>query len=63
MSPDETRKQKGHPQQKNGLRRTLEGVLERLREGLDELGEGLRPDRPQPVPIPIPIPVRQPRRR
>jgi hypothetical protein len=60
MSPEDNRKQKSHPQNKTGFKRTLEGVLERLRDGLDELAEGLRP-RPQPVPIPVPID--RPRRR
>ena len=64
MSPEETRKDK-HRQQKPGFKRTLEGIVERLREGLEELGEdlgrGLRPARPQP--IPIPIPALRPRRR
>ncbi len=60
MSPEDTRKQKNR-QRKPGFREVLDGVLERLREGLDGLAEGLRPAQPQPVPIPIP--VRRPRRR
>ncbi len=60
MSPDDASKQKNRQQPKPGLRRTLEGVLERLREGLEELADGLRP---QPQPVPIPIPVRRPGRR
>jgi hypothetical protein len=61
MSPEDARKQKNRPQQKSGLKRTLEGVLERLREGLEELANGLIPAQPQRVPIPIP--VRRTRRR
>lgn len=61
MSPESIRKHKGQPQSKNGLKETLENILGRLREGLDEVAENLRPARPQPVPIPIP--VRRPRRR
>ena len=64
MRSDDNRKQKG-PQTKQGLKRTLEGIIERLREGLDELAEvlerGLRPSEPQP--IPIPVPTRRPRSR
>lgn len=60
MSPEDARKQKNHQPTKGGLRRTLEGVLERLREGLDSLLDGFRP---QPQPVPIPVPTRRPRRR
>jgi hypothetical protein len=60
MSPEYNRKQKNQ-QPKSGFRRTLDGVLERLREGLEDLAEGLRPAQPQP--IPIPVPVNRPRRR
>lgn len=59
MSLEEARKQKNQPQHKDG--NPLEGILERLREGLDELLNGLKPAQPQPVPIPIPI--EYPRRR
>jgi hypothetical protein len=61
MSPENIRKQKGQPQSKNGLKQTLENILGRLRDGLDEVAESLQPARPQPVPIPIP--VRRQRRR
>lgn len=61
MNPDDTRKRKNHPQAGKGLKEALEGVLERLREELDELAQGLRPRQPQPVPIPVP--VRRPGRR
>ncbi len=61
MSPDDVHKQKNHRQPKPGLKQVLEGVLERLREGLNDIAEGLRPQEPQP--IPIPIPVQRPRRR
>lgn len=38
----------------HGVQRTLEGILERLRQGLEELA-GQLAQRPQPVPIPIPV--------
>ncbi len=56
MNSDENRKQKSLPQKNSsGLQRTLQGLLERLREGLDTMAKGLRPEQPQPVPIPIPV--------
>ena len=58
MSPYDARKQKNNQPPKSGIRRTLEGVLERLREGLDSLADGFRP---QPQPVPIPIPIDRPR--
>ena len=54
MSPEDRRKQKPHPQHKSGWTNTLEDVLERLREGLDELARGLQPQQRQRVPIPVP---------
>ncbi len=61
MSPDDRRKQKPQPQQKSGWTNALEDVLERLREGLDELARGLQPEQRQRVPIPVPS--RRPSRR
>ena len=60
MSPEDTHKQKNHPQSKPGWWRALEGILERLGEGFEDIARGLQP---QPKPIPIPVPTRQPRRR
>lgn len=62
MNPEDRSKHKPHPQQKTGLTQALEGVLERLREGLDELADGLRPQQPQRVPVPVPV-RRRPARR
>jgi len=63
MNPDDVRKPKRDPQKKIGLRQALEGVVERLRKGLENIAEGLasglRPGKPQHIPVPI----RQPRRR
>ena len=42
-----------------GLQRTLEGILERMREELDRLLPAPRRD---PIPVPIPIPNRRYRR-
>lgn len=39
---------------RQGLQGALEGILERLRQGLEEIARGLSNDRPQPVPIPVP---------
>lgn len=61
MDTKDSRKPKSYPQPKQGLKHTLEGVLDRLREELDELASGFRPKDPQLVPIPIP--VQRPRRR
>lgn len=61
MSPEDVRKKQNHPQPKRGLKQVLEGVVERLREGMEELARGLNPQEPQPVPIPVP--VNRPRRR
>ena len=55
MSPEEFRKQKSRPQPKTGLKQALEGVVERLREGLEEIARGLNAAQPQRVPIPIPV--------
>jgi len=54
MSPNDVRKQKDQSQARSGLKHTLEEILEHLRDGLDKIGEGLNPSRPQPVPIPVP---------
>jgi hypothetical protein len=51
MTKDEISKQKRRPQQKTDLKRTLQGILERMREGMEELTGGLQPVR-QPIPIP-----------
>jgi hypothetical protein len=61
MTADDIRKNKNHPEMKPGLKRTLQGILERLKEGMDEIADGLRPANPQRVPIPLP--VWRPRRR
>jgi hypothetical protein len=54
MSPLDTNKQK---KSQTGLQRALEGFLERMRQGMDELARSLAPQRPQPQPIPIPQPT------
>lgn len=59
MSPEESRKQQN--KQRPSLPRVIEDLLERLREGLEQVAEELRPREPQPVRIPVP--VERPRRR
>lgn len=58
MGYDDVRKQKSRPQQKKGVKQTLEDALEQLGEELDRIADsirrGLQPSRPQPVPIPVP---------
>lgn len=49
------------PKHKRPLKRSLDHILERLREGMENLVDGLQTVRPQPVPIPVP--VRKTRRR
>jgi hypothetical protein len=61
MSPDPVDKQKRYPQPRKGLKNALEGIVERLRDGLQGIADGLRSERPQRVPIPVP--VYRPRRR
>lgn len=62
MSPDERRKnKKAGPFP--GFQRALEGILERLRQSLEELANELTPNRPQPQPIPIPLPTQRRRRK
>lgn len=53
---------KGNKHNKHGLQHAVEGILERLREDLQGVLEGLNPPRPQPVPIPVPVPVYRRRR-
>jgi hypothetical protein len=60
MSKDDVRKQKGQARKESGVKETLEGMLDRLREGLEEILGSLRPSQPQPVPIPV---YNRPRRR
>lgn len=57
---DQNKKRKNdvHP----GFQRSLEGILERLRRGLEELANSLAPSQPQPQPIPIPPTLRRRRR-
>jgi hypothetical protein len=38
-----------------GLQRALEGILERLRQGLEEIANGLNGNRPEPIPLPVPV--------
>lgn len=47
---------------KSGLQRALEGILERWRDELDGILQGLTPPTPQPVPIPVPVPTYRRRR-
>ena len=61
MSPEERMKNK-KASQRPGLQRALEGILERLRQGLEELANELS-NRPQPQPIPIPLPSQRRRRK
>ena len=53
MSPlyDDKKKKRS----KSPFQRMLEGILDRLREGMEEIAQGLNPQRPQPQPIPIPV--------
>jgi hypothetical protein len=53
MNPldDDKKKKRSKPT----LQRVLEGILDRLREGMEEIAQGLNPSRPQPQPIPIPV--------
>lgn len=60
MSQEDVRKQQRQGGQKSGVKQVLDGVVERLREGLEEILDGLRA---KPQPVPIPIPVNRPRRR
>ena len=46
-----------------GFQRALEGILERLRQGMEELANELSQNRPQPQPIPIPLPTQRRRRK
>jgi hypothetical protein len=55
MNPGNSRKQKQQPHGKTGIKQVLEGILDRLREGLDELADELRPRQPEPIPIPVPV--------
>lgn len=57
MGADDNKRKK-RPSQP-GLQRTLEGILERMREELDRLLPAPRRD---PIPVPIPIPNRRYRR-
>lgn len=52
MSPSTSKKNQQPSRQ--GLQGALEGILDRLRQGLEEIARGLNNDRPQPVPIPVP---------
>lgn len=63
MSPDN--KANAKKPSRPDLQRTLEGILERLRHGMDGLLDSLVRGRtePQPIPVPIPVPVPQRRRR
>jgi len=47
---------------KPGLQRAMEGILERMREDLQGLIDSLTPRQPQPVPIPVPSPLYRRRR-
>ena len=53
MSPSQNKGKQNRSSQ--GLQQTLEGILERLRQGMEEIMKGMNPNRPQPVPIPIPL--------
>jgi hypothetical protein len=57
MSPSQSKDKQARSRQ--GLQRALEGILERLRQGVEEIAKGLNPNRPQPVPIPIPVEQRR----
>lgn len=52
--PQENQGKKARRNPQPGVQRTLEGILERLRQGLEELA-GQLAQRPQPVPIPVPV--------
>lgn len=56
MSPTDSRKQKAP-----GLKKSLEEALERLREGMEQVGRSLGQGSRQAVPIPVP--TRDPRKR
>ena len=47
---------------KPSLQRTVEGILEQMRDDLQGLVDSLTPRKPQPAPIPIPSPVYRRRR-
>lgn len=47
---------------KPSLQRTVEGILERMRDDLLGMLDGLKYPQQQPVPIPIPVPVYRRRR-
>jgi len=47
---------------KPGLQRALEGILERMREDLLGLLDGMKAPQPQPAPVPVPLPVYRRRR-
>ncbi|GAP07330.1 MAG TPA: hypothetical protein DEQ80_03435 [Anaerolinea thermolimosa] len=53
--PQENQVKKPGRNSRHGMQRTLEGILERLRQGLEELAGQLTQRPPQPVPIPIPV--------
>jgi hypothetical protein len=59
MGTADTRKNKKNPGP--GLRRSVDELLERLRQGLDQLFPQPEPQR-VPVPIPVPLPRRRTRR-
>ncbi len=62
MSPADQTRPKANPP-RPGIEKTLDGILERLRQGLEELAGRLSPGRPQPQPIPVPLPPLRRRRR
>jgi len=59
MNPPQSKDKQAKSRQ--GLQRALEGILERLRQGLEEIANGLNNNR-RPEPIPLPIPVDRRRR-
>jgi hypothetical protein len=56
MRQAEKRKEKKGVQEPASLPELIQEVLERMREGVDALTQGLRPQ-PQPIPIPVNNPV------
>jgi hypothetical protein len=59
MGSENTPKQKHRKSQQDLLKGSLEELLGKLREGLEQLAGKLIPSRPQPVPIPVRLPGRR----
>jgi hypothetical protein len=56
------RDRKSKKDNKPSLQRTVEGILERMRDDVLGLLNGLKTPQRQPIPVPIPVPVYRRRR-